>query len=163
LFVTPYNPFCLNRRYFKIIICLLINQNHSTSPYLLAHPYTSNPHFHKSNIAILVLFTMPHSTTLILLSVFLSLFVTPYAFMLWYNFRTIFSSQDTFVECLPYQTSFVHKFSAMVLANWWQTRAAVATVLDVLGIKRRNVRAEKEKEERWRRRMARSNTFCLYY
>ncbi|KAK7365140.1 hypothetical protein VNO80_13971 [Phaseolus coccineus] len=96
---------------------------------------------------------MANSTIILILSIFLSLVISHYAFMPWYTIRNTFPARTTFgdVQHLPFDAASVCKtFTAMARAAWRDTSAAVLKALDILGVKRRDVRVvemEEEKEE----------------
>ncbi|KAK7365141.1 hypothetical protein VNO80_13972 [Phaseolus coccineus] len=97
---------------------------------------------------------MANSTTLVILSIFLSLFISHYAcmpcvsFTLWNTFRhAIFASRhtSTHVDHVPFDAPSVgNTFAAMVRADWRETGAALVMVLDIPGVKRSDVRVEME-------------------
>ncbi|ESW23102.1 hypothetical protein PHAVU_004G018500 [Phaseolus vulgaris] len=98
---------------------------------------------------------MANSTTLVILSIFLSLFISHYGccmpryrFTPWSTFRhAIFPSRDTpaHVVHVPFDAPSVgNTFAAMVRADWRETGAALVMVLDIPGVKRSDVRVEME-------------------
>ncbi|KAL9323352.1 hypothetical protein ACSQ67_008209 [Phaseolus vulgaris] len=89
---------------------------------------------------------MVNSTVVLVLSIFLSLFISHYAFMPWYNIRNTIPVRNTFgdVEHVPFDAaSFCKTFTAMARAAWRETGAALLMALDILRV----VEMEEEKEE----------------